>query len=88
MAGLRLRQLEAFVAVAEQGSFRRAADRLNTTQPNISARIAALEAQLGQRVMDRDAGRVALTPVVVLIDFRLPTSTSRTKCITNDWTGR
>ncbi|MHC4782921.1 MAG: helix-turn-helix domain-containing protein [Planctomycetota bacterium] len=36
-----MKHLEAFVWVADLGSFRKAADRLNTTQPNISSRIAA-----------------------------------------------
>ncbi len=58
-----LKQLETFVWVADLGSFRRAAERMNTTQPNISARVAGLEAALGQRLMQRDAGSVALTPV-------------------------
>jgi DNA-binding transcriptional LysR family regulator len=56
-----LKQLEAFVWVADLGSFRRAADRLNTTQPNISARIAALETVLNVSLMERDAGSVRLT---------------------------
>lgn len=55
------KQVEAFVAVAELGSFRRAAERLNTTQPNISARIANLEQRLGLTLMTRDAGSVRLT---------------------------
>ncbi|MBE0414285.1 LysR family transcriptional regulator [Yoonia sp.] len=58
---LNLKQLEAFVWVADLRSFRRAADRLNTTQPNISARIAALEDALGTRLLTRDAGSVQLT---------------------------
>ncbi len=58
---LNLKQLEAFVWVADLQSFRRAADRLNTTQPNISARIARLEAVLGVTLMTRDAGSVRLT---------------------------
>ena len=58
---LNLKQLEAFVWVADLQSFRRAADRLNTTQPNISARIAALETALGVTLMTRDAGSVRLT---------------------------
>lgn len=57
-----LKQLEAFIWVVDLGSFRRAADRLNTTQPNISARIAALETALGTSLMERDAGSVRLTP--------------------------
>ena len=58
---LNLKQLEAFVWVADLQSFRRAADRLNTTQPNISTRIAALETALGVTLMTRDAGSVRLT---------------------------
>lgn len=58
---LNLKQLEAFVWVADLQSFRRAAERLNTTQPNISARIASLEATLGVKLMTRDAGSVRLT---------------------------
>lgn len=58
---LNFKQLEAFVWVADLGSFRRAADRLNTTQPNISARISALEQMLNVKLMDRDAGSVRLT---------------------------
>lgn len=62
MASITFKQLEAFVAVAELGSFRRAATRLNTTQPNISIRIARLEEQLRLTLMERDAGSVRLTP--------------------------
>lgn len=58
---LTLKQLESFVWVADLGSFRRAAERLNTTQPNISSRIAALEQALGVSLMARDAGSVRLT---------------------------
>lgn len=56
-----LKQLEAFVWVADLGSFRKAADRLNTTQPNISSRISALESALDVTLMERDAGSVRLT---------------------------
>lgn len=47
--------------MANLDSFRRAAERLNTTQPNISNRIAQREAQLGVVLMERDAGSVRLT---------------------------
>ncbi len=56
-----LKQLEALVWVADLGSFRKAAQHLNTTQPNISTRIAGLEAALGAVLMERDAGSVRLT---------------------------
>jgi DNA-binding transcriptional LysR family regulator len=62
MAQITLKQLDAFVAVADLGSFRRAAEKLHTTQPNISARIAALEGLLQHKLMHRDAGSVRLTP--------------------------
>ena len=58
---LNLKQLEAFVWVADLGSFRKAASRLNTTQPNISSRISLLETSLNVTLMHRDAGSVRLT---------------------------
>lgn len=58
---LTLKQLEALVSVTDSGTFRKAAGLLGTTQPNISARIAALEATLGVVLMQRDAGSVRLT---------------------------
>lgn len=61
MSRINVKQLEAFVQVADQASFRGAAASLNTTQPNISARISALEDHIGRRLMDRDAGSVRLT---------------------------
>lgn len=61
MAQINLKQIEAFVQVADKRSFRGAAAALQTTQPNISARIASLEAQLGQKLMLRDAGSTTLT---------------------------
>lgn len=56
-----LRQLEAFVWVATLGSFRKTAERLSTTQPAISNRIAGLENLLGARLFQRDTGSVRLT---------------------------
>ena len=58
---INLKQLEAFVWVSDLGSFNKAADRLNTTQPNISARISSLESVLDVKLMERDAGSVRLT---------------------------
>jgi DNA-binding transcriptional LysR family regulator len=54
--------LETFVWVANLRSFRRAAERLNATQPAISMRIAQLEDSLGTRLLDRDRRQVAPTP--------------------------
>ena len=57
-----LKQLEAFIWVADLGGFHAAADRLNTTQPNISNRIASLEKLVGAALFDRRPGTVSLTP--------------------------
>lgn len=57
-----LDQINSFFLVATLGTFQQAADRLNATQPAISARIAALENILGVKLFDRGGHRVALTP--------------------------
>ena len=63
MAGITIKQLEALVQVADHGSFRKAATNLNTTQPNISSRIAVLEQTLDAKLMERNGGTIELTPV-------------------------
>jgi DNA-binding transcriptional LysR family regulator len=63
-----LRQLEVFVAVAQAQSFRRAAERLHTSQPALSQHVRELEEELDVRLLDRlprnvhltDAGRLLL----------------------------
>ncbi|MDT8913402.1 LysR family transcriptional regulator [Amycolatopsis sp. PS_44_ISF1] len=55
------RQLEHFVAVAEELSFTRAAQRLFTVQSTVSATIRALETELGSALFDRSTRRVALS---------------------------
>ena len=57
-----LKHIEAFLEVADQGTFRRAAERLATTQPHISNRIAQREEHVGHRLMERAAKSVRLTP--------------------------
>jgi len=54
--------LETFIWVVNLRSFRRAAEKLNTTQPAISMRIAQLEDLLGIRLIERDRRAVAATP--------------------------
>jgi DNA-binding transcriptional LysR family regulator len=57
-----LRQLRYFAAVAEEGSFGRAAARLHVTQPTLSQQIAALERELRTPLLDRHPGGVRVTP--------------------------
>ena len=52
---------EAFIAVAESGSFSVAAERVHLTQPAVSKRIAQLEQQLDCRLFDRIARNISLT---------------------------
>ncbi|MDH1261675.1 MULTISPECIES: LysR family transcriptional regulator [unclassified Pseudomonas] len=56
-----LATLNAFIAIAEIGSFSEAAERLHLTQPAVSKRIASLEQQLGVRLFDRLGREVNLT---------------------------
>lgn len=48
-----LRQISYFVALFEEGSVTRAAQRMNVVQPALSMQIAKLERELGQRLFDR-----------------------------------
>src|SRR5690348_10810220 len=63
-SGIGLRELRAVLAVADLGSFRRAAAELGYTQSALSHQVAALEAALGWPLFHRPGGRgqVRLTP--------------------------
>jgi DNA-binding transcriptional LysR family regulator len=58
---MRIRNLETFVKVAELESFHAAAKVLKATQPTVSSRVAALEADLGTSLFRRDQGGTTLT---------------------------
>lgn len=57
-----IRQLESLVAIAEHGSFRRAATALGISQPALTAQIQCVEAVLGVQVFERDRRSVLITP--------------------------
>lgn len=57
-----LRQLRAFIAVAEAEHFTRAADRLRLSQSSVSTLVRELETNLGLRLFDRHTRMLKLTP--------------------------
>ncbi|CAG2159945.1 LysR family transcriptional regulator [Cupriavidus numazuensis] len=58
-----LEDLQAFVATAEKGSFRMAAEALHISQPALSRRIEKLEMTLGSRLLERTTRRVDMTHI-------------------------
>src|ERR1700716_1011184 len=60
---MELRQLEYFIAVAEEANFTRASERVHVAQSGVSAQIRRLERELGQELFDRTRGAVRLTEV-------------------------
>ena len=53
---LTFRKLEVFVAVAEDGNFRKAAERLGISQPSVSSQIKSMERYLGYQLFNRHRG--------------------------------
>jgi DNA-binding transcriptional LysR family regulator len=62
-----LPQLEMFLAVAEEGSFTRAGERLHVSQSAVSRQIGLLERELGGKLFHRDRLRTTLTPAGELL---------------------
>jgi LysR family hydrogen peroxide-inducible transcriptional activator len=67
---MEIHQLRYFVAVAEEGSFSRAAAKVRVAQPSLSQQIRKLEAEVGQPLFDRLPRSVVLTEAGrCLIDY-------------------
>jgi len=60
---MELRQLEYFVAVADEANFTRAAERVHISQSGVSAQVRQLERELGVDLFDRSGRSVQLTEV-------------------------
>src|SRR4051795_2689899 len=58
-----LRQMQYFLAVVDEGSFTRAAERLFVSQPALSHQVKALEQSLGGALLERRPQAVHLTPL-------------------------
>jgi DNA-binding transcriptional LysR family regulator len=69
---IELQHLMYFVAVAEEGSIRAAAQRLHLTQPPLSRHMRTLEERMGVRLLERTPRGVSLTPAgeVLLVESR------------------
>lgn len=76
MANLDNFRLVVFRAVAEQRSFRKAAEELYLTQPAVSLQIKALEEDIGVQLFDRSGAQITLTPAgKVLLEYAEKVST-------------
>ncbi|MEU0501843.1 LysR family transcriptional regulator [Nocardia sp. NPDC005998] len=63
MGTLEVRELEAFLALAEELHFGRAGARLYLSQSRVSQLLRALEQRVGARLVERNSRRVRLTPL-------------------------
>lgn len=59
--------LQVFLTVVEEGSFTRAAEKLQRTQPAVSVAVQRLEAELGEKLIDRSGRDLALTDAGAIV---------------------
>lgn len=84
MPELSVRRLNHVVALAEEGSFARAADRVHLSQPALSRSIQTIEEELGLRLFDRAARGVAVTQAGKTIVERARRVLFEANCLTRD----
>ncbi|GAA0919963.1 hypothetical protein GCM10009557_90760 [Virgisporangium ochraceum] len=81
-----LAHLAAFVAVADEASFSRAADRLGIAQPLLSRRVRTLEEHFGGPLFDRSPRRVSTTDFgQLLLPSRCSGESSPNRDTTRGW---
>lgn len=70
-SGVTLREIRAFLAVADERHFTRAGDRLGVTHARVSQLIGVLEVRIGGRLLERTSRRVDLSPLGTSLAARL-----------------
>jgi DNA-binding transcriptional LysR family regulator len=78
------RRLSHLVALSEEGSFARAAERVHLSQPALSRSIQALEDELGMKLFDRATRGVAVTAAGRLLVERARRVLFETRCLFRD----
>jgi DNA-binding transcriptional LysR family regulator len=84
MHELNSRRLTHLIALAEEGSFARAAGRVHLSQPALSRSIQALEDELGMTLFDRAARGVAITAAGRMLVERARRVLFETRCLFRD----
>lgn len=67
---MELRELKYFLAVAREENITKAAELVNTTQPNLSRQMQKLEEEIGKPLFVRGSRRVTLTETGILLRKR------------------
>jgi DNA-binding transcriptional LysR family regulator len=81
---MNLRQLEHVVALAEEGSFARAAQRVHLSQPALSRSIQAIEEELDMALFDRTTREVQITPAGETVLRRAKKVLFEARCLVRD----
>ncbi|WP_322013087.1 LysR family transcriptional regulator [Paraburkholderia sp. J12] len=81
---MNLRQLEHVIALAEEGSFARAAQRVHLSQPALTRSIQTIEEELDVVLFDRTTREVQITPAGQIVMQRAKKVLFETRCLRRD----